>query len=154
MDESIAQQLLYLQVNLCFFSYFFYDGSMVRLLIFFLLFSCGVHSKADCRNSAKGVVKSMMYQLRQVDSIEDLQRVGPALKKKFVSLVDIMILAQNVDAPLSDEIEYVQSYLNNALKIELERIFKIQGCKEKMQELQREALIRLDKHHQRLKKGH
>lgn len=127
---------------------------MWRFFVFILLFSCSSNSRDEYKSEARSALRMLNKELKKVHSLDDLCLASKVLQKRYNRVVDLMILLQHQESEILEDSEFVNYNLSDPLKKEFKRIFQIHGCQKKMQEIQRDALIKLDKHHQRIKKGH
>ncbi len=119
------------------------------LLIFCV--SCSPSSMAEFQLEGEGIAKTVLARLQEVESVSDLVREGPRLKKEFASLVKVMIEAKKYRAenPEEEAPVLVRLEVSEALKREFIRVYQLEGCAEVMEGLQRESLHRLDYHRMR-----
>ncbi len=119
------------------------------LLIFCV--SCSASSMAEFQLEGEGIAKTVLARLQEVESVSDLVREGPRLKKEFASLVKVMIEAKKYRAenPEEEAPVLVRLEVSEALKREFIRVYQLEGCAEVMEGLQRESLHRLDYHRMR-----
>ncbi len=127
----------------------------MRFQIFALLFlfiSCSPNSVQEYQLEGEGIAKAILKRLERVQSISDLEREGPRLKKEFAALVNVMIAAKEYveRCPLEEAAEPPSLEVSNALKREFMRVYQLEGCLELMEALQRESLHKLDLHQKRL----
>lgn len=118
----------------------------MRWLIFALLFvSCGPASMEEFQCEGERVALALTRDLEKVESLQDLKAESPQLKKKFAELVDLMLAARKYQLKHPDEEAPNEPNLDisNSLKAEFVRIYRIEGCQEIMEEIQRESLYRL-----------
>ncbi|NGX58729.1 MAG: hypothetical protein K940chlam3_01637 [Chlamydiae bacterium] len=133
---------------------------MVRFLgIILLLFltSCGPQSLEDYRREGRESVRALTNELRQIQTRQDLVAAAPLLKKQFNRIVDLMIAARETyeSHPGMDSMglsEEDHEY-SNQLRVEIERISRIEGAEKLLAKCQEEALNRLHVHQQRILKA-
>ena len=118
------------------------------LLLLLCLFGCSPTSLDDFRNQGQSVTRSLIQDLRLIQAREDLAKLEPILKKRFEALVFIMIEARefqiNNPEAIFSEPSALDMDLNEELKQELERVWKVEGGREMIERAQREAMLRLD----------
>jgi len=117
-------------------------------LSFGFICGCSPNSSDDFHHEGESFCHALRNDLKKIHTREDLQRVAPDLKKKFNSLVDLIIASRiyqqkhpNEEAPEFNDSEETASML---LLEELQRIYTLEGGREVVENAQREALIRLD----------
>ena len=118
------------------------------LLPFVLLTtSCAPTSLSEYRAEGEGQIKKLLEELTHIDSISQLESKEVRLKKRFSAIADLMIAAKKFQMKHPDEAEDVTTWqieVSEALKQELTRLYEIQGCAEKIEEIQRDSLHKLD----------
>ncbi|MCX6995372.1 MAG: hypothetical protein NTY13_06170 [Chlamydiae bacterium] len=92
-------------------------------------------------------MRSFIEELIPVKTSADLKKRQKKIRKLYIDLSDIAINAKKwadkeTRISVCDDHFYDES-LNELLKKELERIYKIEGAQELMEEFQREAIERL-----------
>jgi len=119
------------------------------LLIFSLVFlcSCGPRSMDDYRHEGRESIRSLTTQLRNIQSRQDLVRAAPQLKAGFNRMVDLMIAAREYyeshhGAGIPELTEEDQEY-SQELRLEIDRIMRIEGADKLMAKYQEEAHHRL-----------
>jgi len=65
----------------------------IYLIFFLLLASCQPNSREDFHSEGTSVAKSLIFDLREVKSKEELLQIAPKIKKKVQKLTNLMILA-------------------------------------------------------------
>lgn len=126
------------------------------LLVFcFLLVSCEPRSLEDFRAEGQSVTQSLMMELQKIQNREDLLQKVPRLKSLFDELIDVMIRARGFREkhqlePLA--ITKEDHELSDHLRIELNRVYKIEGAVEVIEKCQEDALHRLDAFEKHLQK--
>ena len=120
----------------------------IFLVCLFFGISCSPGSIDEFRLEGEWIAKSILERLQKVESLSDLVKEGPRLKKEFALLVKVMIEAKKYrfenpeeEAPMPIRLE-----VSEALKQEFIRVYQFEGCAEVMEGLQRESLHRLDYH--------
>lgn len=116
---------------------------------FLLVFcSCSPGSLEDYQYEGEAFARSLVKELKKIQTNEDLKGAEPLLKKKFNALVDLMIEAKEFQRKHPQEEEVDVMHYNHphseALLEELKRVYLIEGGREMVEKTQREALIRLD----------
>ena len=111
---------------------------------FFLLglcvVGCAPSSLQDLRCEAEGEMRKLALDLRSIETKEDLQRRSSRLKKRFDRIGYFLLEARKFpDTALG------ASFEAEALFVELARLYEIAGAREIIEQLQEEAVRRLDR---------
>ena len=114
------------------------------LVVALLLASCGPTSLEDFRKEGEAICRSLVHDLQKIQSREELVRAAPHLKKRFSQLVGSIIEARLYQRESSEESSFEPNAFDALLLFELKRIYAIEGAREIMESVEREALIRLD----------
>ena len=115
--------------------------------LFLLLSGCAPASLGEYRTEGEDHIKKLMHELSQVESLSGLEARQLKLKKRFTAIVDLIIAAKKFQAKHPEEnteITVWQVEMSDALKRELIRVYAIEGCAELMEEIERDALHKLD----------
>ena len=124
----------------------------VFLFLFFISVGCSPSTVQDCRREARGVIKSLTADLKDVQTKEDLIDLEDAISRKMQTLVDLMIRLKKLQergAVIPEEEDHSPS---DALMHEMKRIYNIDGGSALFERFEREALLTLDAYDQRRKK--
>lgn len=116
------------------------------------LSACSPHSLEECQQDGETIGRAILKELQRVESVGDLVRVGPRLKKEYAKLVWLIIAAKKYQDILPQEnfSEAIGFEVSESLKKEFIRVYQLEGCQEVMEGLQRESLHKLDLYHKRL----
>lgn len=132
---------------------------MRRLLILstcLLLASCSPSSFEEFQTEGEALTRQIIEELQKVQTTEQLLASAPRLKKRFSTLVELMIEAREFQEAhpeeWSGEKTLPEGTFNELLMIELERVHKLERGKEIVEGAQREALHRLDAYELNLKR--
>lgn len=122
---------------------------------FFSLTSCQPTSLEDFQWEGSSHARALLKDLQQIENREDLSRIEPFLKKDFHKIVDVIIQARafqqkNPEAEIS--FQNINPILNASLREELKRVYEIEGGRECIERVQREAMLKLDAKEKRLEK--
>lgn len=121
----------------------------LSLLFFCLLItSCSPQSLDDFKEQGEQETRLLIQELEKIHNRQELLNSQEKLKNIFNSLVDISIKAQlfkEKHCKEDEKIEFSERNLelNEKLRIELERIYRIEGGKEAIERYQEEALQKL-----------
>jgi hypothetical protein len=119
----------------------------IYFFLLILLLSCQPNSLDDFQSEGASLAKSLVVDLRQIDSKEIFVETAPKVKRKIQKLTELMILAAKYqskhlgDSGLKENSDH---YYSDLLLEEFKRVYAIQGCKEIMEGLQRDSLHQLD----------
>lgn len=129
------------------------------LLILFTLFSflsCNIHSLEDFREEGESITRLLIRELNSINNRQDLIIASPKLRLMFQELVKVMISARQyrekhpeLDIP---ELSATNLLLSEELRIELNRIYHLEGGREIIEKCQEIALQRLDAYEKKLTK--
>lgn len=121
-----------------------------------LLTSCGSNSLEDFREEGEGITRSLIEELKEIRTREDLMQAIPRLEHLFDNLVDTIIAAEDYKEKNSraDSLELTKENheLSDQLRIELNRIYSLEGGRQVIEKCQEQALHRLDAFEKRLAK--
>ena len=128
---------------------------MKRFLFFCVLFltGCAPGSLEEYCFEGEGAVRKIIEECKKVHSKEDLILHKSRIKNDLAHLTNLMIAAKkfqmkNPEEEITLNLSHAAS---NQLKEEFVRIYKIDGCREVMEEIQRESLHKLDAFNQKIK---
>lgn len=119
-----------------------------------LLPGCNKRSLDDFRLEGEEVVHSLTQELRKIRTRDQLLKSTGKLQRLFNELTDIMIAAHGFNQKqIKSEKSPMpfNSELNNRLRSELNRIYKIEGGRQIIEKCQEQALHRLDAFEKKLK---
>jgi len=122
-----------------------YRGLIIAFLLMNFFVSCGPSSLGDISLEASAHRKKLMKVLEKIESKQDLIDHSSKIRKEINAFTDLMILAKEMEGEedqrmVTTEDEILSSELKEALK----RIYQIEGAREIFENLQRDALHRLD----------
>jgi len=128
------------------------------LLFFsFLLFltSCGSHSLDDFQEEGEGVIRSIIQELKTIHTRGELSIASTTLQRQFDRLVSIMIAAEefgfsNQEVDKGGELR-PNHELSDQLRVELNRLYHLEGGRQMIEKCQEKALYRLDAFERRKK---
>ncbi len=132
----------------------------IALLLFCVLIflsSCSSSHLEDCRERGREVTKILLSELKEIKKKEDLSAKAATLKSLFNELVDRMIEGREI-LKKSQGIEEIKEFsrkdliLSQELRMELKRIYQIEGGRECIEKFQEGALLRLDAYEKLLEK--
>jgi len=111
---------------------------------------CSPSSLEDYRKEGEAFSRRLVEDLQNIHTKEELVRAEPLLKKRFNTLVSLMIAAREYQKQHPDE-ELIEEegVASQALLIELKRIYALEGGRDIVERAQREPLIRFDAYEKR-----
>jgi hypothetical protein len=123
-----------------------------KYFIFFLLFltatSCGPRSFEDFVEEGEGVTRSLIQDLKAIHTREQLIAASGKLQRQFDRLVSLMIAAEefSVAHPELNKGELIgqNRELSDQLRVEMNRIYRLEGGRQMIEKCQEKALHRLD----------
>ncbi len=129
---------------------------ILSILVCLLLGSCSPSSFEDFQTEGEALSRKITLDLQKVKTTEQLVDSAPVLKKRFYSLVDLMIQARKYQEAhpeeWADERLLAERSFNELMVIELERVHKLERGRDIIEKVQRDALHRLDAFERDLKK--
>jgi hypothetical protein len=124
--------------------------------ILLLVAACSPHSSSEFQQEGQALCEDLTQVLQSISSREELLGKEDVLKKKFESLVTLIVEARK--AQQSEELAeeegtpYSFQIASHALKAELQRLYELEGGREIIERSQQEALVRLDGQERTLQK--
>lgn len=119
--------------------------------------SCGSRSLDDFQEEGEGVIRSLIQELKTIHTREELLAAQASLQRQFDRLVSIIIAAEefNFSYPDQNKEEVTQSNhdVSDQLRIELNRLYRLEGGRQIIEKCQQKALYRLDAFQKRHAKG-
>jgi len=125
---------------------------MLYLFLLFLAIGCSPSTAQDCKREAKGVMKSLTVDFREIQTREDLVDKQEQIKQKTEELVTLMIRLKKLQESGAVMLEEEDHSISDSLMHEMKRIYCIEGGRELIERFQREALLKLDAYDQKRKK--
>ena len=125
-----------------------YFQKLLMLLVILLLTGCGARSLDDFEEEGEGVIRSLVQELQAIHTREQLLAATGIIRRHFDRLVDIMIAAQEYrkSHPEIDKNELLGANheLSDQLRIELNRLYKLEGGIQIIEKCQEKGLHKLD----------
>lgn len=110
---------------------------------------CHRTSQEEIYEEAQSALRSLVLSLQEVRGHEAMQAYTSRVTRHFEKLVSLMIAAREASIEETSAHESLSMYSNEnwgeKLRIELERIFEIEGGKEWIERCQYPALVQLDR---------
>lgn len=120
----------------------------VFIFVCLLVSGCAPTSLDDYRHEGEAVGREILIDLQKIHTRDDLVQGEMRLKKKFEKLVSLILDARIFILDHPDLESFTPSAIDmevsQLLKIEMERIYSIEGGREIIEKAQREAMLRLD----------
>ncbi|MDB6080734.1 MAG: hypothetical protein JWO53_6 [Chlamydiia bacterium] len=116
------------------------------LLLFLSSVSCQRQSPTYFQERGRQKIEELIVELQKIESIEDLVAHGTRLKAIYNSLATLAIQARLYQKKMNVQWEMTEEdrELNENLRQELNRLYKLSGAKELIEKYQLPAFIRLD----------
>lgn len=118
-----------------------------RILLFFLLTGCGPQSLEDFKQEGQDILLSLVNELESIHTRDELLKAAPKLKDLFNKFVKITISAARLrEKHHLDYLEFTKQdhELSEKLRMELNRLYQLEGGRDIIEKAQEEALHRLD----------
>lgn len=132
---------------------------MSRLFFFIMLVfltACGSRSLDDFREEGEGITRSLIKELESIRNRQELLQAAPRLQKRFDSLVDVMIRSKEYKEKYSKidllDLPKKDHELSDQLRVELNRIYNMEGGRKIIEKCQEVSLHRLDAFEKKLAK--
>ncbi|MCH9611928.1 MAG: hypothetical protein S4CHLAM102_04040 [Chlamydiia bacterium] len=118
---------------------------LFTILILTLLTACAPSTSADFKNEGESLCRSLIHDLQNIETYDDLLAHSNKIRKKINKLCDLMIQAKKsqIKNPTYAP-DFDSSIVSDLLAEELDRVYTIENCKEFIENLERDALHRLD----------
>ena len=125
--------------------------SLVLLILIttLALFACSSKSLEDFRDEGKEISKELMDELKKIQSRQELKTASLKLKVLFNALVDLIIEAHQFKLEQGERevlLSKEDLFLNEQLRNELNRIYRMEGAQEIVEKAQEDALFKLHKY--------
>lgn len=121
--------------------------SLLFLFLFFALTACQRPSPAYFQEQGHQKVEELIVELQKIESIDELIAHAIQIKTLYEELVDLIIQAKVYQKKhkVYWKIEAMHRGVNEELRRELNRLYKLPGAKEIMEKYQLQACQRLSK---------
>lgn len=128
--------------------------NVLTLLFLFLIFQGCSPTSESIKMESRGIVRAIVSELQQIHTREDLLKSSPKLRKQLNRLVESMIKARTLQLQSQlNEAQFERQPLCDVLRNELNRVYKLDGGREIIENCQKDALDRLDQFEQKILKG-
>lgn len=102
----------------------------------------------DCCHDAEGTMRALIAELKQIHSRDDLPVHAQKLQQLFNAVADEIIEARKYKKAHPDEESIIsngkEQSVSDQLRIELNRILHMEGGREVIEQVQQEAIKKLD----------
>lgn len=113
----------------------------------FLLSACGSRSYEDFREEGESITRSLIKELREIRTREDLLSTAPKLEKLFLKLAEVMIQARHFQQmnphQSTPALSAKDHALSDQLRTELNRVYRMEGGREVIEKCQEKALKKM-----------
>ena len=121
---------------------------VILFTVLILAAGCGPRSLEDFKEEGEGVIRSLIQELKGIRTREQLLAYSGRLQKEFDRLVTIMIAAEEFNATRiginHGECTDQNHELSDLLRIELNRLYRLEGGRQIIEKCQEKSLHRLD----------
>lgn len=114
------------------------------IFIVFFYVSCTPTSKEDFEMEGRSLAKSILKDLRSVQTLEDLKSIHSQLEEKYLQVADLMIESTKQGTTIHSD-DHLDPSISDQLLQEYQRIYQIPEGRRIMEEIQSRGLIRLDR---------
>ncbi|MGD2168997.1 MAG: hypothetical protein PVI40_02000 [Chlamydiota bacterium] len=114
----------------------------MHLLFILLLTACRPSTSEDFQSEGKAWMRSYVKELKEIKTLEDLNKKQAFIQKKYNQLAELILLV-NLKEP-QQELEVIEGIESKELHSELMRIYLIPGAKEVITSIQLETLKKLN----------
>lgn len=127
---------------------FWFKRFLGIIVMLIMATSCGPRSLEEFEEEGEGVIRSLIQELQAIHTREQLLAASANLQRQFDRLVNIMIAAQEYGYahPELDRGEFIRHNheLSDHLRIELNRLYRLEGGRQIIEKCEEKALHRLD----------
>lgn len=119
----------------------------LSLCLLISITSCSPRSIEDFQEEGEGIIRSLIQELKAIHTREELLVAQGKLQQQFERLVSTMIAAEefNFSSPESDKgSNSINHELSDQLRVELNRLYRLEGGRQIIEKYQEKALYRLD----------
>lgn len=121
---------------------------LILLNLLLIATSCGSRSFEDFEEEGEGVIRSLIQELKAIHTREQLLAASGKLQRQFDRLTSIMIAAEEfgLSHPELDREEHLRlnHELSDQLRVELNRLYRLEGGRQIIEKCQERALYQLD----------
>lgn len=115
---------------------------LLSLLILFSSTSCAHRSLDDFQEEGEGVVRTLIQDLRLIQTRDDLIASSNKLQKHFEKLAYIMVEAENFYSSHREKErgDRLNHELSDQLRVELNRLYTLEGGRQVIEKIEERAL--------------
>lgn len=121
---------------------------LLLILLLLLAVSCGLRSFEDFEEEGEGVIRSLIQDLKSIRTREQLLAASSKLQRQFDRLVSIMIAAEEFGLShpelAKEEVAWLNHDLSDQLRVEINRLYRLEGGRQIIEKCQEKALYQLD----------
>lgn len=122
--------------------------SLSLFVVMLILTGCSPRSQEDFREEGEGLTRSLIQELQAIHTREQLLAASNRLQRLFDQLVNVMIAAEEFHALHGEqdkgELTQRNHDLSDQLRVELNRLYCLEGGRQMIEKCQENALHRLD----------
>lgn len=129
-----------------------FKSRLPRILFLVTLFtsvivSCSGNQLDDLRDEGHSIEKKLIEELKLIRTRDDLLLHASELQRQFTALADVMIRAQKVKESRPDlQASVSEDSIADNLRLEMNRVLRLEGGRQVIEKSQEEALNKLDAH--------
>lgn len=114
------------------------------LFILLFLFSGCTGISEDFKEKGQVKLKELLCELKKIKNRDQLIDASPRLSACYEEIADLMIKAEKIKEP-DEELSEKNHELNDRVRLELFRVYRLEGGKEILEKCQKKALEKLQK---------
>lgn len=114
------------------------------LTLLLILLGCSPSSLEDYQREGEALCRMIGLDLQKIHTKEELQKALPHLEKQFDKLVDLMIQARRFQQEHPEDVSFYEGVAGDALRLQLERVYGLEGGRDFIEQAQHEPLLKLD----------
>ncbi len=116
----------------------------VICLVGVLLCACSPSSMEEFRFEGESIALKLTSDLQEVDTLADLEKIAPKIKKRLDKLTDLMLKLNKYQAKSHEKIQGNPPFvIGEGLKNEMKRVYAIEGCRAYFEEISSDALQKI-----------
>lgn len=118
---------------------------MKKWFFFLCLWGCSPASMQDVRWEAEAETRKLAWELKRVETKEQLQEALPRIKKRYNKIAVLLLETRHLQGQEDLHISSVESSVaSEELFMELARLYEIPGARDLIELAQNEAIRKLD----------
>lgn len=120
---------------------------MKKWLFFLCLCGCSPTTSQDIRLEGEAQTRKLAWELKQIETKEQLQEALPKIKKKYNQIAALLLEARELKQQFGQDFSTEEpSLASEELFVELARLYEVPGARELLESAQGEAIRKLDTH--------